>query len=66
MLIPIIAGSSGLFVLVSIVIMGVVCGYVVHRYKKKKKTIQKKEDEYSLLPNSPDYVEFDEEKNVAE
>jgi collagen type VI alpha len=61
----IIAGGSGLFVLVSIVIVGVVCGYAVHRYKKKK-TIQKKEDEYSLLPNSPDYVEFDEEKKVAE
>ena len=45
--------------------MGVVCGYAVHRYKKKK-NIYKEDDEYSLLPHSADYVEFDEGEKVIE
>ena len=44
--------------------MGVVCGYAVHRYKKK--TTYKEDDEYSLLPHSADYVEFDDGEKVTE
>ena len=45
--------------------MGVVCGYAVHHYKKKK-TTYKEDDEYSLLPHSADYVEFDDGEKVTE
>ena len=60
----IISGSVGLIVLLCMLIAAIVCGCAVHRYKKKK-AANKKDDEYSLLPKSPDYVEFDEEQDIA-
>ena len=48
-----------------ILIISIVCVYAVHRYKKKK-TMNKEDDEYSLLPHSADYVEFDESENMSE
>ena len=60
----IITGST-LFVLICILITAIVCGSAMYQYKKKK-TVDKKDDEYNLLPKSPDYVEFDEEQDIAE
>ena len=60
----IIAGSCSLFVLMCILIIGSVCVCAVRRYKKK--TTYKEDDEYSLLPHSADYVEFDESENMSE